>query len=77
MENPTNFISHTFLSVHLAVLGTFKQKGYYTCICEFIHLNNMQHHVRWVPYHHGMARPQVADGDALQVWRVVSCVYTA
>jgi hypothetical protein len=25
-------------------------------------------HVRWVPCHHGMARPQVADGgDALQV----------
>jgi hypothetical protein len=29
-----------------------------------------QCHVRWVPCHHGMARPQVADGgDALQVWR--------
>jgi hypothetical protein len=27
-------------------------------------------HVMWVPCHHGMARPQVADGgDALQVWR--------
>jgi hypothetical protein len=26
--------------------------------------------VRWVPCHHGMARPQVADGgDALQFWR--------
>jgi hypothetical protein len=26
--------------------------------------------VRWVPYHHGMALPQVADGgDALQFWR--------
>jgi hypothetical protein len=25
-------------------------------------------HVRWVPYHHGMVRPQVVDGwDALQV----------
>jgi hypothetical protein len=30
-------------------------------------------HVRWVPCHHGMARPQVADGeDALQVCRVVA-----
>jgi hypothetical protein len=30
-------------------------------------------HVRWVPCHHGMARPQVADGgDALQVWRVAA-----
>jgi hypothetical protein len=27
-------------------------------------------HVKWVPCHHGMARPQVADGgDALQFWR--------
>jgi hypothetical protein len=27
--------------------------------------------VRWVPCHHGMARPQVADGvNALQVWKV-------
>jgi hypothetical protein len=26
--------------------------------------------VRWVPCHHGMACPQVADGgDALQLWR--------
>jgi hypothetical protein len=28
-------------------------------------------HVRWVPCHLGMARPQVADGgDCLQFWRV-------
>jgi hypothetical protein len=28
---------------------------------------------QWVPYHHGMARPQVADGeDGLQIWRVTS-----
>jgi hypothetical protein len=28
-------------------------------------------HVRWVPCHRGMARPQVADGgDALQVSRI-------
>jgi hypothetical protein len=27
-------------------------------------------HVRWAPCHHGMARPQVADGgDGLQLWR--------
>jgi hypothetical protein len=26
-------------------------------------------HVRWVPFHHGMARPQVADGGkGLQIW---------
>jgi hypothetical protein len=30
-------------------------------------------HVRWVPFHHGMARPQVADaGDGLQIWRVAA-----
>jgi hypothetical protein len=35
--------------------------------------NNVGHHVRWVPCHHGMARPQVADGGvALQVWRVAA-----
>jgi hypothetical protein len=28
-------------------------------------------HVKWVPCHHGMARPQVADGGGgLQIWRV-------
>jgi hypothetical protein len=28
-------------------------------------------HVRWVPCHHGMARPQVAvGGDGLQIWKV-------
>jgi hypothetical protein len=30
-------------------------------------------HVTCVPGHHGIARPQVADGrDALQVWRVAA-----
>jgi hypothetical protein len=29
------------------------------------------YHVKWVPCHHGMARPEVADGgDGLQIWRV-------
>jgi hypothetical protein len=27
-------------------------------------------HVKWVPFHHGMARPQVADGEGCQIWRV-------
>jgi hypothetical protein len=32
--------------------------------------NSKANHVRWVPCHHGMARPQVADGgDAIQVWK--------
>jgi hypothetical protein len=25
-----------------------------------------------IPCHHGMARPQVADGDALQFWRAAA-----
>jgi hypothetical protein len=30
-------------------------------------------HVMWVPCHHGMARPQVADGgDGLQICRVAA-----
>jgi hypothetical protein len=30
-------------------------------------------HVRWVPSHHGMARPLVADGgDGLQIWWVAA-----
>jgi hypothetical protein len=30
-------------------------------------------HVRWVPRHHGMARPQVADGgDSLHFWKVAA-----
>jgi hypothetical protein len=30
-------------------------------------------HVKWVPCHHGMTRPQVADGgDGLQIWRVAA-----
>jgi hypothetical protein len=30
-------------------------------------------HVKWVPCHHGMARPQVADGgEGLHIWRVAA-----
>jgi hypothetical protein len=29
--------------------------------------------IRWVACHHGMARPQVADGgDCLQIWRITA-----
>jgi hypothetical protein len=32
--------------------------------------------VRWVPCHHGIERPQVADGeDSLQIWRVAANVW--
>jgi hypothetical protein len=34
-------------------------------------------HVRLVPCHHGMARPQVADGgNGLQIWRVAADILT-
>jgi hypothetical protein len=40
-------------------------KLFYTC--------SVRLHVKWVLYHHGMARPQVAiGGDGLQVWRVAA-----
>jgi hypothetical protein len=29
-------------------------------------------HVKWVPCHHGMVRPKVADGEGLQVWKVAA-----
>jgi hypothetical protein len=33
-------------------------------------------HVKWVPCHHGRARPQVADrGDGLQIWRVAAILH--
>jgi hypothetical protein len=37
----------------------------------FISLINIYIHVKWVPWHHGMAHPQVADGgDDPQIWRM-------
>jgi hypothetical protein len=42
-------------------------------IYTFLFCNMSVPHVRWVPCHHGMARPQVADGgNTLQVWRVAA-----
>jgi hypothetical protein len=35
--------------------------------------NESRSHVRWDRCHHGMARPQVADGgDDLQLWRAAA-----
>jgi hypothetical protein len=34
---------------------------------------DLKYHVKWVPCHHGMPRPQVAvGGDSLQFWRVAA-----
>jgi hypothetical protein len=37
--------------------------------------NDNNDNVRWVPCHHGMARPQVADGDGLQIWTVAENIF--
>jgi hypothetical protein len=35
--------------------------------------NQRENPVKWVPCHHGMALPQVADGgESLQIWRVAA-----
>jgi hypothetical protein len=40
-----------------------------------IFLSHDESNIKWVPCHHGMARPQVADGgDSLQIWRVAANV---
>jgi hypothetical protein len=45
------------------------------CI-EFFFLIEACYHVRRVPCHHGMARPQVADGgEALQVWGIAAHIF--
>jgi hypothetical protein len=32
-------------------------------------------HVKWIPRHHGMTRPRVADGgDGLHIWRVAAII---
>jgi hypothetical protein len=42
-------------------------------LMKFSYYISVTPHVRWVPCHHGMARPQVADGgDALQLWRAAA-----
>jgi hypothetical protein len=41
-------------------------------LCD-VEIHTGDAHVKCVPCHHGMARPQVADGgDGLQIWRVAA-----
>jgi hypothetical protein len=35
----------------------------------YIQLDEPSPHVRWVPWHHGMARPQVVDGGKASSYR--------
>jgi hypothetical protein len=45
----------------------------YLSLCIKIIIYYIKKHVRWVPCHHGMSRPQVADGgDDFQIWRVAA-----
>jgi hypothetical protein len=60
--------------VHLDVTrfanGTREKICYEDAVTQ---LYNLEGSVRWVPCHHSMARPQVADGgNTLQVWRVAA-----
>jgi hypothetical protein len=47
-----------------------KQVIYVLNLRDLLHNSD---HVTWVTCHHGMRRPQVADGGgALQVWRIAA-----
>jgi hypothetical protein len=35
-------------------------------------LYHQKYHVKWLPCHQGMAHPQVANRDSLQIWRVAA-----
>jgi len=56
--------------IQLKLLGTDRRALRHLCTVSFLFiygdkifsLCNMKCHVRWFPCHHGMARPQVADG---------------
>jgi hypothetical protein len=62
-----SYVSFIFRATAVRALGL--ERG--TSILLQISLPMCQ--VRWVPCHHGMARPQVADGgDALQIGRVAA-----
>jgi hypothetical protein len=65
-------------------LMLYREKITAYCEYETTHVNTyctsnstvfliLKRHVRWIPCHHAIARPQVADGeDVLQVWRVAA-----
>jgi hypothetical protein len=56
----------------MAVLE-IKWKAVYTLVFRIYTASMGGGHVTWVPCHHGMARPQVADGgDGLQIWEVAA-----
>jgi hypothetical protein len=49
------------------------------CVCTLLFLFHFKGitHVKWVLFHHGMARPRFADrGDGLQIWRVAAITWS-
>jgi hypothetical protein len=53
------------------MLVAFVRLFFYTSL-EYIKAVGCTTHVKWVPCHHGMARPQVADGEGIQIRRVAA-----
>jgi hypothetical protein len=45
---------------------------YFFCSCFLPSKGTALLHVRWVPCHHGMVRPQGSDWDGLQIWRIAA-----
>jgi hypothetical protein len=56
-------------------MGNYSKNNNHHAKTKEIKLSNAENylHVRWVPCHHDMVRPQVADGqNGLQIWRVAA-----
>jgi hypothetical protein len=74
IRTPTVRLVHSQL--YLYFLGWFWMWGRTTCsfcITEFKYAMRWRDHFKWVRCHHGMARPQVADGgDGLEIWWVAA-----
>jgi hypothetical protein len=50
-----------------AVLNTVKEER------NILHTIRRRNHVTWIPCHHGMARPHIAEGgDGHQLWRAAA-----
>jgi hypothetical protein len=48
----------------------------FTLTWKYKNANKYGRHIWWIPCHHGMARPQVADGaDGLQIWRGAATIH--
>jgi hypothetical protein len=75
---PSKYIMAASFHFHFAVNSHLRRLYITYAVVSYIYVggwtilgwDGMDCHVRWVPCHHGMARPQVTDGgDALQLWR--------